>query len=354
MKVAPRRTQEIKKAVSELKGETIRVQVLRGLKDVRIDVLDEAPPLKIVYNEGGAALLNGEHLPLPVDVESHEEFIYVNGRPYRGNIKVVEGETGLDVINELDVERYLVGLINNEVSSKWHIEAIKAQAVIARTYARYQKERRQGGLFHVAGTYMDQVYNGTDAEDNAAYEAVAQTKGQVLMYNGMPALAVYHSNAGGRTESVKDVWGGDYPYLKSVKSPYDKDAPLYKWEMYMDPQTLKQLLVSNGYSIGMPARIIVEERSSTDRVKRLVLRASDGSNASLTGEELRKILGYSNLKSTLFDVEKEGDAFVFRGRGSGHGVGLSQWGAKGFAENGMRYTEILEHFYQGTKLVTLY
>jgi stage II sporulation protein D len=340
------------------RGEFIRVLVVNGAEELKIQGALGEGPFLIKPLSHGKVTVNGRLYRPPLRFSPKKEFIYVNKMSLRGTIEVVYGDGGdegrLQVIDEVPLERYLVGLINAEISSKWHDEAIKAQAVVARTYAVYQKRKRADAPFHLTNTNLDQVYIGANAEDMAAFSAVRDTAGEILSYRGEPALAVYHSNAGGQTEAAKEVWGADYPYLKAVKSPYDRSAPSFSWELSISGEALGGLLRKAGYNIGDPVHITTKERSSTGRVKSLEVRDRSGGSLMLPGEHLRKAVGYAALRSTLFNVKRVGGGFVFKGRGSGHGVGLSQWGAKGMAEKGFNYTLILRHFYPGTRLVKVY
>ena len=280
--------------------------------------------------------------------------ILVNGRPYRGSIEIASGKQGLLVINEVPIEAYLAGIINNEISSKWHEDVIKTQAVIARTYALFNRNKRAGSPWHVESSVMGQVYSGAASEDPAAVNAVAATAGEVLMFEDEPALTVYHSNAGGMTEASRAVWSRDYPYLMPVESPFDAGAPRFEWDYTATAAGLGEELRRSGRSIGNPVALEVMETTPSGRVKTLAVRDSGGREIRLTGEELRSVVGYSVIRSAMFVVERGGEMFVFKGKGSGHGVGLSQWGAKGMAENGYSYRQILLHFYPGTSLTKLW
>lgn len=334
-------------------GNKIRILVLNGPTTLSIKSSDKGA--FTIKREGPDMIkLNGRLKELPVTVYPRGEFIYIDGRPYRGSIEIAEGRGGLMVINELNLESYVTGIINNEISSKWPTDVIKTQAVIARTYAVFNREKRARNKYHVEGTVMGQVYGGAASEDPVAKKAVMDTAGEILTFGGEPALTVYHSNAGSMTEASSEVWANDYPYLRSVKSPFDEEAPQYYWELPIHSGVFAAYLRKAGHQIGAPVEVEIIERTLAGRVKAAVIRDSDGAFIKISGEDLRKAVGYSGLKSTLFEVSKTEDLFVFKGRGSGHGVGLSQWGAKGMAEEGYSYREILKHYYPGTDLVKAY
>ncbi len=331
---------------------------------IRVLVLKEAGPLemraggrvwRVSAGPPGFVYVNGRERGVPARFFPENGVVRIDGRPYRGDIEVFEDGRQLSVIDELDVEAYVAGIINNEISSKWPQEAVKAQAVVARTYAIYQKKRaKAGALYDVEGSVMGQVYNGAGAEDGRALAAVNMTRGEILAYNGEPALTVYHSNAGGMTDSAKDIWARYYPYLNSVASPYDSLAPNFSWEFTLPASALEDLLDSSGMSVGRPEAIYPEDVLASGRVKTLIIKGADGRALRLTGEGLRRIIGYAALKSAVFEVTSGQGLFSFRGRGSGHGVGLSQWGAKGMAGNGYSYKEILRHYYPGTGIMKAY
>lgn len=334
-------------------GEKIRVLILKEAPSLEVKGTDRGS-LVIRFSGAGEARVNGKTKALPLRLFPDNGHISVNGRPYRGSIEIASGKQGLLVINEVPIEAYLAGIINNEISSKWHEDVIKTQAVIARTYALFNRNKRSGSPWHVESSVMGQVYSGAAAEDQAAVKAVAATAGEVLMYDDEPALTVYHSNAGGMTESSRAVWSRDYPYLMPVESSFDAGAPRFEWDYTATAAGLGEELRRTGRSIGDPIELEVMETTSSGRVKALAIRDANGREIRLTGEELRSAVGYSVIRSAMFTVERGGEMFLFKGKGSGHGVGLSQWGAKGMAEKGYSYRQILLHFYPGTSLTKLW
>ncbi len=338
-----------------LAGRNVRVLVLEGKKRITIDRGQGSEPLVIKRAGGGeSALVNGRPRGLPMEFRAPRRgFIRLNGRPYRGVIRVYADERGgLMVVDDLDIEEYVAGIINYEISSAWPIEAVKAQAVAARTYVLYRMEHAPSWPYDIEGTTAGQVYRGAASEDPLAREAVNSCRGEVLLYGGHPALTVYHSNAGGRTDAAEDIWRGQdhYPYLRSVASPYDRASPHFRWDFAVPAAIFGRVLRAEGLRIGLPVEVVVEDLTPGGRVRSLRVSDDRGRTISLRGEEIRKIIGYSILRSTLFKVRRDGDFFIFFGRGSGHGVGMSQWGARGMAEAGYSYREILGHYYPWTRL----
>lgn len=336
-----------------LGGQGIKVLVL-SIKDGEAAVVkgarQAADVVEIRKGPAGWISANGKNARLPIRLRPRQEFIYVNSRPYRGEMHIMDSKDGVLFVNEISVEWYVMGIIGREISTKWPFEAVKAQAVIARTYALYNRSKRRDEPYHLQGTVLGQVYGGALAEDAAAKKAVNDTRGMILTYNGEPALAAYHSNAGGQTDSSEDVWKKDYPYLTRVESIHDSEAPNFQWELSVPAEALKGLLNAAGHALAEPDVVMIDSTTRAGRIKTLVIRDAGSREIRISGEDLRKILGYDKLKSTFFEAEKQGGSFVFRGRGAGHGVGLSQWGAKGMADSGYSYKEILKHYYPGTRL----
>ncbi|MEK7828606.1 MAG: SpoIID/LytB domain-containing protein, partial [Deltaproteobacteria bacterium] len=183
--------------------EKIRIAVLKGARDLKIGGVgitaagiefNKENTALVVLEEEDILTINGKKIPdSSVIFSSENGILYLNGRPFRGKIEVIKNQRGLLVVNELPLEFYITGLINNEISSKWPIEAVKTQAVIARTYALYQKKKKGAVTYHMESTVADQVYSGSIAEDDSSIYAVKETVGEVLTYNGELALTVYHS-----------------------------------------------------------------------------------------------------------------------------------------------------------------
>lgn len=277
-------------------------------------------------------------------------FLSVNGRRYRGSLRICPGQNGdLWVVNELPLEAYLTGLINGEISSGWPLEAVKAQAVAARTYALYQKSRRSAGLYDLDAGVLDQVYGGAGLEDERARRAVRETEREVLLYGGEPIFAVYHACCGGRTESPQHLWPGDFPYLKSTDCGFCLDSPHFLWNWRVDGAVLRRVLSGAGVLCPPTLGIELGRRSDSRRVLELVLQTEAG-RLEIPGKDFRRILGYDVLRSTNFVLKEAEGVYFFSGLGWGHGVGLCQWGARGMAEAGRDYRSILKHYYPGAEI----
>lgn len=270
-------------------------------------------------------------------------------RAYRGVVELRRTDSGLTVVNELDLEAYLYGVLRLEINPAWPPEAVKAQAVAARTLAVASLGRLAREGYDVRDTTDFQVYGGATFEDPRATAAVDATRNLVLVYEGRPILAVYHADSGGRTESSEHVWGRAYPYLRGVPDPYTSGSPYERWSLAVPLVQLEESLRKAGFPGGEVRMVEVAETSESGRALRVRFAGANGA-WELSGHRLRMLLGPDLLRSTLFTVRLEGSTALFEGRGWGHGVGLSQWGARGMALRGMEFTRILQHYYTGTQV----
>lgn len=293
----------------------------------------------------------------------------VGGTPYRGDLVVraaraantdseARGLFLLTGINILPLEEYLRGVVPREIGTgrPTDFEAIKAQAVAARTYAVSNRGRRGDLGFDLFATTADQVYGGVAAETPLGDSAVLATRGEILVYDGRPIEALYHSTCGGRTTSRRDAWGGpDVPYLVSVEDRLGDTfacagSRYFSWTEEYTSDTLTRLI---GPSDSFTFQVL--ERDSGGRV-RLLLVAGNDTAATWEGDAVRKGLRRpdgSALRSTWFEIAVDSDRFIVRGRGWGHGIGMCQTGAIGRARAGQDYRAILAVYYPGAVLVRL-
>jgi len=276
--------------------------------------------------------------------------VRMNGKSYRGLLELSVQNGKLLVVNQLALEQYLVGVINSEISSTWPMESIKAQAVIARTFAVAKRKERSKALYHLESTVMDQAYEGSDEEDSRAARGVVETKDEVLTYNGSVIQAFYHANSGGRTEASQNVWGVALPYLQGVECQYGLTSTTSSWEQQLPLSKIEAALKSSKvYGL---TDIKAGPRNNRGRLKNVVLVTERG-NVTLLATKFRMAVGSTVVKSTNFTVRVENGTAYFNGVGYGHGVGLCQYGAKQRALDGFKYDEILSYYYPGTKLSKL-
>lgn len=281
--------------------------------------------------------------------------VRVAARPYRGTIEIRRTPSGrLTAINELAVEEYLYGVLKLEVDPRWPLEALKAQAVASRTIAFYSLGRYAREGFDVRPTTETQVYGGVLAEDARTNAAVDATRGEIMTFADRPIFAAFHSDSGGHTESSEYVWGGRYFYLKGVSDPFSTGAASQQWSAAIDLATIEERLRRAGKALSGVSEIEVIQTSPSGRAQSVRISAEFGT-LTLKGTEIRSLLGAEHIKSTLFSIRVTPDispAVVFTGRGSGHGVGMSQWGARGQALLGKGYQDILRYYYSGISFET--
>lgn len=278
-------------------------------------------------------------------------YVFIGDRWYRGRTQVVPSGKGLTAINYVNLEQYLYSVLGSEMNGNWPQEALKAQAVAARSYALYQRNRAAGRAFDVGNTQAWQVYEGIAAEAAGTQAAVNATAGQVLTFNGQIIEAVFHSSAGGCTDNVEEVWTQPLPYLRSVKD-FDTSSPVARWSRTFSRSELSKRISGVGNILALTP----EKTTTCGRIVSMQV-TGDAGRRTITGESLRTALG---LRSTLFEVVPEQPstkgkaqiptAFHINGRGFGHGLGMSQWGAYTLAMQGRNYQDILRHYYQNTEL----
>ncbi|WP_447977683.1 SpoIID/LytB domain-containing protein [Candidatus Nitrospira bockiana] len=266
-----------------------------------------------------------------------------------GVLILIRRPAGLLVVNELDVEEYVKGVVPAEMNAAWHPEALKVQAVAARTYALYQRMMNGGREYDLVAGTQDQVYRGRQGVDERVQQAVEATRGLILTHDNAPILAAFSSTAAGPTEDAFYVWSKDLPYLKGVDCPFDMNSPYYQWRVELPVHELERSFRKQGIPIGTIVSLTPYLYSPAGRVDKIRILHSQG-ELILRGQDFRKAVGYSLVPSTQFEVEALGRHLVLSGRGSGHGVGLCQWGAKELAEQGYGFETILRYYFPGTDL----
>lgn len=272
------------------------------------------------------------------------EPIRAGGRQLRGDLVVrVRAHDRLQLINVIGLEDYLVGVLGSEMPRSFPMEALKAQAVAARTYALHKKLDAYGQAWHLGSGVLAQVYGGLKAEDPRTRAAVEATRGLVLTFELAPIEAYFHASCGGRTESGLAALGRDLPYLVSVDCPC-RHLPASRWAVSLSRTELESLGGDD------PSSLTVISRSPTGRARRVRLSR----DRSVDAVSFRARLGYERVKSLAFQVHPDGDRVRLTGTGFGHGAGLCQWGAKAMADQGWDFRHILAHYYPGTELQALY
>jgi stage II sporulation protein D len=276
----------------------------------------------------------------------------LEGQAYRGRLEVRRLDGALAAVNVVDLEEYLQGALKDEIPPGWPAEAAKAMAVVARTYAVYQMEQNLGDFFHLRATTASQVYGGATGEDARTSWAVQATRGQILTFGGQPIPAFYHSCSGGATEDALDVFGPNFDTVVGVKDNFSLSCPYGLWVERLSAQQIERALQRAGFSIGRLLGIGDLLRSRTGRILRLAVSHTRGT-LTLEGKRFRETLGNDLIRSTDFEVRADSGGFTFVGRGWGHGVGLSQWGAKEMAELAYQHQDILKFYYPLAEISSL-
>ena len=290
-------------------------------------------------------------------VKQQEQYDY---QKYK-TIKLLHQESGQ--VEELNIDEYLYGVVSSEMPANYEIEALKAQAVVARTYTIYQIIHNSGkhenadicDNFNCCQAWISKdermaKWSAEEAESNwnKILEAVNSTSGKIITYNGEPINAFFHANSGGITESSLNIWGGiDYPYLKSVETAGEEGYTQYSSEVVYSKEELinkiKEKYPECEIDFSQENCIQIIEYTTSSRVKTIKF-----GNIEMAGTEARTILG---LKSTNFTFIIEGDNIKFSVTGYGHGVGMSQTGADALAKTGSNYEEIIKHFYTDVEII---
>jgi len=355
----------------------------------------------------GTVVLQGDRIQ-GVTFQTNDGTLMVDGKAFRGSFQLSPDDEGdMIVVNTVSTHDYLASVVGSEEPSSWEDEALAAQAIAARTYLYTHLAKHDS--YDLEGDTRDQQYDGTMEEDARTLKAVERTAGLVVTYRGAPIEALYSANAGGVTEDSENVFPNSLPYLRSVPSPTDVIAmdsswgrTSYEWTAERSASQLRVLLQRRGVDVGTPTAIRLTSVSATGRVVGATVVGTTGS-APVGKDKVRSYFGLmsslftvtvlptganervdatnadriaaldtlgARVAQTSFDVVRDGNGnelglrvtgyvyalpttFTFTGRGFGHGVGMSQWGAQGMAVNGASYQQILAHYYVGTALTVV-
>ncbi|CAH2212616.1 SpoIID/LytB domain-containing protein [Tepidibacter aestuarii] len=336
-----------------------------------------------------------------------EDIIGINGKEYRGSALFKRSDNNnMTVINRVGLNEYLYGVVPREMSGSWPIEALKAQAIAARNYAIMNMGKYKKYGFDLTDDTFSQVYGGYGSEHSNSNRAVDETRGQIMVCDGRIVSALYHSNSGGKTEDSENVWSNKVSYLRGVEDSYSLGYPNDNWSIVMTKEDIKSKLSRDNVDIGSITDVKIEELSENDRVIKIKFIGTNGEK-EYTKNSTRTILG---LKSNYYDIAKAqgaggteifyiystdgnkeknslnnmyaitsdgvqgisnntniylmgnndtiqlnldnaiSDKYTINGHGWGHGLGMSQWGAKNMAEQGFSYEDILKHYYTGIEI----
>lgn len=363
------------------KGPDVEVGLLSGQPQVEIEGLSHfrietngkvwksynAGKRISVSRKGKNIVLEGKAFNAPVyfTTGNGEEAFSVKGNRYRGEMKIIPSawNNGVTVVNRVPMELYLKGVVPSEIVPSWKPDAIKAQAVAARTYAVYHKNGYRSAGYDITDDTRSQVYRGCSVETSATNKAVEETAGEIITYNGKAIDALFHANGGGYTEDSENVWGSYVPYLRGVKEE-NSSAVNRPWRKIVSIDSFSNAISRAGYHVGKVKKIGLsrlhmgnnkaKDRGVSGRVKTMEITGKSGRKI-IPGEVIQSAF---DLDSTLFDISVKGNNLIITGYGFGHGLGLSQWGAEAMAEkNGdgkKYYKRILLHYFTGSKIEKIY
>ena len=269
---------------------------------------------------------------------------------FKENMKVRVKHEDTGIIDVVPFEEYVTGVLAGEMPTSFHIEALKAQAVAARSYVMKKMEYNKDRDYDVVDTIMNQVYLSDDYlrsvwkesyndKINKIKTAVIETKGEYISYNGDVAEAFFFSTSVGATENSGEIFSKQLPYLVSVSSTWDEISPLYSTNKTISLKEFYNLL---GLSYSDTLDIEKIDTTSTGRVNKIKING----NTFTGGQMIDKL----NLRSSFFEITKDGENVVINTKGYGHGVGMSQYGAEGMARAGYTYDQILKYYYTGVEI----
>jgi stage II sporulation protein D len=287
-----------------------------------------------------AALANNAsgYVVVPNGSNANEQLVACNGHVYRGAIWLRPTHDTVSAINIVDLEDYLLSVLPSEMPSTWPAGALQAQAIAARSYAVANLGKHAKDGYDLRATTDDQVYNGVASEHQASNDAVAATNGLVIKHEGKPISAFFHSTSGGCTELSENVWSRPLPYLKSVID-YDDNSPHFSWMRKVSCDDFEKAFTKD---VGQVLAVIVISRTAANRVKDAMIVGSQNTTV-VSGNAIRLAL---KLPSSNFNIGYEENSYTFAGRGFGHGLGMSQYGARALAEQGYNAAQILAYYYR--------
>jgi len=290
----------------------IRVGILRGVSSATISGTSlrasaggnavSVPASFTVAARGNSLVVHGKTVPSPLIVTS-QQLIRCGKMAYEGELVVRAQGSRLTVVNKIDLEKYLRGVLGFEISPTWALEVLKAQAVISRTYALSQMGRHGSEGFDVCDSDHCQVYKGANVHDGSTDQAIIQTRGQVIVYNGALARTFFSSDSGGATSDVRDVWGTAEPYLVVRREPFRSQSPRSEWETEVSAAEIQSALAKKGKSVGRLHQMAIVRRDSAGRPTLLRFTGSTGA-VELPSAMFRMLIGAKKVRSTFFEFRK--------------------------------------------------
>jgi len=321
------------------------------------NIIKEGKNLKVEVRIGKNGLeLGAEKLDLEgICIETvSNAAILINKRKFRGVMDIIiKSDKTLLLVNHVDIEEYLCGVLYHEVSHLWPIEALKAQAIASRTFALYQHEVNKDKEYDLTNTTYSQVYGGATSEKYRTNKAVIKTYGEVMTYDGKLFPAYFHACCGGSTEDADKLWKTNLPVLKGGLCPYCTHSPHFNWSRKVSIWLVRKKLMENGYKCGKITSFEPSAYDVSGRVTDIIIKTTQG-NLTIPSNKLRIMISPTLIKSTNFTVKLDKEFLYFEGKGWGHGVGLCQWGAYGMAKEGFKAEEILDFYYPNNSIADIW
>ncbi len=321
--------------------------------------------LKVEFVKNNKVKINNKiyFLPLYIKSKSQKDICEIDNKIYPLSLKfyTLDNRT-FNVVNIIDIETYIEGVIPYEIVPTWTDEMLKVQAVIVRNYALANLRRHTEQGYDLCSDVHCQVYKGFAKKENIrerVHRVVKETKGMVLVEKDTKRLiqTYYHAACGGATEDISEAWSetNQVPWLVSVKCNFCKRSSYYKWSYTIAQEKFCEILRKEGFSLVRKIyRINIISKTKSERAKEVEV-VSGSSKFKINTKDLRRILGYSALKSTkIYKIDVNSKDITFYGYGWGHGVGLCQWGANELTLRGKNFKEVLEYYYPNTKIKKIY
>lgn len=328
-------------------------QITGSLKNI-IDQGEGLQKCTISVNNGGISIGNKHYNNGELRVTSHRDGeIVLNDVRYRGEIRILQQfNNKLSVIEEIDLESFIGGVLGSEMPPSWDEDALRAQAVTARTYAMYKKKVRRDEVYHL--DMLELAYRGVAGETARLNKIVQETKGVVMVYNWNIFPAYFHSTCGGHTEDINHVFGREsIPPLSGVSCNYCNNSKHSSWSTDISKAAIEKKLREANIFVSNISTVTAIDPGVGDHGSKVEITSANGSK-ELNANDFRLLVGPNYLFSTAFRSRSNGKSITFSGKGWGHGVGLCQYGAQAMAQKGFKWTAILKHYYPKIELVRVY
>lgn len=321
------------------------------------NILDQGQGLqkvKISVTDGGITIGNKRYDTSELRIASRQDGdVELNNLRYRGEIRILlQGNNKFSVIEEIDLESFIAGVLGSEMPQTWNEDALRAQAVTARTYAMYKKKIRRDEIYHLE--MIELAYRGMAGETPRLNKIIRETNGVVMIYNWNIFPAYFHSTCGGHTEDISHVFGKDsIPPLTGVVCNYCNNSKHSSWSRDISKADIEKKLREANICVSNISAVKVINPGAGNHGSRVEIASLNG-NKEMNANDFRLLVGPNILLSTAFNSRSNGKCITFSGRGWGHGVGLCQYGAQAMAEKGSPWTAILKYYYPEIELVRIY